>query len=193
LRKELKLEAGDILVGAVGNLRAPKAYDVFLRAAASLRRTSQRYKFVIVGEGKGPLREQLMALRDRLGLREAVHFAGFKKNVHEVLRNLDVFLITSHTEGFSLATVQAMATEIPVVATRCGGPEEIVSDGASGLLVDVDSPEQIAGAVEKLMSDDQLRQRLTQAARESAQTQFSKGTMIRRYEKLYDQYASSRP
>jgi glycosyltransferase involved in cell wall biosynthesis len=193
LREELKLQTDDILVGAVGNLRAPKAYDVFLRAAASLRRISSRYKFVIAGEGAGALREELMSLCDRLGIREAVHFAGFREHVEKVLQNLDLFLITSRSEGFSLATVQAMATGIPVVATRCGGPEEIVSDGVSGLLVDTDSPEQIVDAVERLMRDEALRQRLTRAARESAENQFSTNTMVARYEELYDRCSRSTP
>jgi glycosyltransferase involved in cell wall biosynthesis len=192
LREELNLQAHDILIGAVGNLRAPKAYDVFLQAAASLRRISSRYKFVIVGEGTGALREELMSLRDRLEIREAVHFAGFREHVEKVLQNLDLFLITSRSEGFSLATVQAMATEIPVVATRCGGPEEIVSDGVSGLLVDTDSPQQIVDAVERLMRDKALRQRLTRAAQESAQKQFSTSAMVARYEALYDRCSGTK-
>jgi glycosyltransferase involved in cell wall biosynthesis len=158
-----------------------------------LRRISRRYQFVIVGEGAGALREELMSLRDRLGIRDAVHFAGFREHVERILQNLDLFLITSRSEGFSLATVQAMASGIPVVATRCGGPEEIVSDGVSGLLVDTDSPNQITEAVERLMRDGELRQRLARAARESAQNEFSTNTMVARYEALYGRYAETTP
>ncbi len=78
----------------------------------------------------------LDALRRELGLEDRVSFVGFREDVPEVLASFDVFVLPSLSEGFSLATVQALAAGRPVVATRSGGPEEMIEDLISGLLVD---------------------------------------------------------
>ncbi len=138
LRDRLGVSAETCLVGALGNLRRPKAYEVFLQTAARLVAAEPgRYQFVIAGEGSGALKEELLALRDRLGLDRTVHFPGMLDDIPGYLGELDVFLLTSSTEGFSIACVEAMACGLPVVATRSGGPEGIVADGETGLLCPV--------------------------------------------------------
>lgn len=184
-RRDLGLADHQILVGAVGNVRAPKDYPTFLRSAALLAERSPDYRFVIVGENQGPRYEELLRLRAELGLGERVAFAGFRPDVHRVLNSLDVFVVSSRTEGFSLAAVQAMASGVPVVATRCGGPEEILTDGRDGLLVEVGSPEQIAGAVDRLRTEPGLRERLTRTALQRVEESYSIVEMLRRYEELY--------
>ena len=103
-----------------------------------------RYQFVIAEESGNALVFRLLLLRNELGLQDAVHFIGFRQDISALLNGLDVFVLSSVSEGFSLATVQAMACGIPVVATRSGGPEEIVSDGFNGILVDVQDKSQLA-------------------------------------------------
>ena len=184
-RAELGVGSGEILVGAVGHLRPPKAYDVFLRAAALLRRISPTFRFVIVGQPVGTLLEELTALRDQLGLADAVTFAGFRPDIARVISGLDVYVITSSSEGFSLSAVQAMACGVPVVATRCGGPEEIVSDGETGLLVEVGSAEAVANAVRTLAESPETRRRYVERALASARERFSLERMVGAYEELY--------
>ena len=187
LRQELGVRDDEVLVGAVGNVRPMKSYDVFLRAAALLQRQSPRYRFVIVGEAEGPLFAELLALRDRLGLGDSVAFAGFRGAVHRIMNNLDLFASTSSSEGFSLTVVQAMACGVPVVATRSGGPEEIISDNANGLLVDTDSPAQVAQALERLRTAPDVRQRLVTAGRSTVEERFTIKQMVSSYESLYDE------
>lgn len=187
LRAELGVTDQEFLVGAVGNVRPAKGYDVFLHAAAILQRQhAQAYRFVIVGEAHGALHESLLALRDRLGLRERVTFAGFRDAMHQVVNNLDVCVSTSHSEGFSLCLAEAMACGIPVVATKSGGPEEIIRDEHDGLLVDVGKPELIAAAIERLASEPALRQRLARNAGESVRARYTLRRMFAAYEGLYE-------
>lgn len=175
----------DILVGAVGNFRPAKALDVFVRAAAILLREDSRYRFLVAGEKDEMIFPVVRALADQLGLRDRIVFLGFHPRVEEVFAALDVYVSSSTREGFSLTTVQAMAAGVPVVATRSGGPEEIVEDEETGLLVDVGSPEQIATAVERLTRDGPFAEKVTSAARSAAGERFSLTRMTDEYEALY--------
>jgi glycosyltransferase involved in cell wall biosynthesis len=191
LRQELSIRDGEMLVGAVGNLRPAKAYHVLLRAAALLRRQSPVYRFVVVGDAEGALYEELLTLRDQLGLGSTVTFTGFKDCVHDVMKNFDCYLSTSSSEGFSLSVVQAMASGVPVVATKSGGPEEIITDGVNGLLVDTDSPEQVAQAIQRLSNEPSTRGRLAEAGRKVVEARFTIKHMVDRYDDLYSQCVTS--
>jgi glycosyltransferase involved in cell wall biosynthesis len=141
---------------------------------------------VIVGQTPPALHAELIALRDALGLRESVSFTGFREDVEAALAAFDLFALTSDSEGFSIATVQAMASGLPIVATRCGGPEEILEDGRTGVLVDTGSPEQLADAIERLRHDPSARAALGRAARADADARFSLSAQVRSYERLYE-------
>lgn len=181
LRDALGLLDSDVLIGAVGNIRPPKAYEVLLDAARILCDYSNKVHFAIAGEGSGDLMDSLRAQRDRLGLASRVHFLGFRKDANRVLNNLDVFVVSSRTEGFSLACVEAMACGIPVVATRSGGPESIVVDGESGLLVPAGSPADLAAAVRRLLDDRELCSRLRDGAQRRVASSFSEARMLAEY------------
>jgi glycosyltransferase involved in cell wall biosynthesis len=192
VRRELGIAPGDILVGAVGNLRPAKRYDVFLRVAAELARRSPAYHFVVFGQSGGALDGGLLALRRELGLEKRVHFAGFVEDIERILPNLDVYLLSSDSEGFSLSTVQALAAGIPVVATRCGGPEDILEDGMSGLLADRGSVAEIVQAVERLRCEPGLGRRLAAEGRTQAERRFSVAAQVRHYDALYEEVLRSR-
>ena len=151
LRSELALEDDAILVGAIGNVRAPKAYDVLLRAARILLDQSQRFHFIIAGDCSNDLGRELMELCRSFGIEQHVSFLGLRADVARILQNLDVFVLSSRTEGFSIACIEAMACAIPVIATRSGGPEEIL-EGGTGILVPTDDPKAIAQAIDDLIS-----------------------------------------
>jgi glycosyltransferase involved in cell wall biosynthesis len=188
LRAELGLPPDTFLVGAVGNVRTAKAYDVLLRAAAILRAEAPRVRIVVAGEGYGvgPLGVEIARLHRELGLEDTVRFLGFRGDVPRLMNGLDAFVLTSRSEGFSIATVEAMACGLPVVATRCGGPLEIVEPDVTGLLVDVDAPAEIAAALRRLAEEDALAARLAERARRAAESRFSIGTMVAAYTRLYE-------
>ena len=146
-----------------------------------------RYQFVIAEESGNALVFRLLLLRNELGLQDAVHFIGFRQDISALLNGLDVFVLSSVSEGFSLATVQAMACGIPVVATRSGGPEEIVSDGFNGILVDVQVESQLAQAIRLVAADISLRKSLAENALHLARSRYTFDTMLARYDALYDE------
>jgi glycosyltransferase involved in cell wall biosynthesis len=192
-RRELGIADDELLVGAVGNVRAPKDYPTFLRAAALLASRSTRWRFVIVGDDAldAALVARLRQLQRELGLADRLTFAGFRSDVAAAINGMDVFVCSSRSEGFSLTICQAMACAVPVVSTRCGGPEEILSDGETGAFTDVGAPAQIADVVQRLANDAQLRERMVRAARESVASRFSLESMVGRYERLYGSIAGS--
>jgi len=192
-RRELGIGEGEFVFGALGNVRAPKAYDVLLRAAALLSTDQAPSRVVIVGDTSGPVYPGLEALRTALALESRVTFAGFRRDVPEVLRAFDVLALSSRTEGFSLATVQAMATGIPVVATRSGGPEEILEDGITGLLVPTDDPARLAAAMRRLRDQPDLRARFAAAGPNAVRARFNRASMIDAYQRLYDVLLRDRP
>jgi glycosyltransferase involved in cell wall biosynthesis len=140
---------------------------------------------VVAGQAQGALHEQLLRQRARLGLAEAVDFIGFRSDVADVLGAFDVFVLSSSDEGFSLSTVQAMAAGLPVVATRCGGPELIVGDSGGALLVPANDPGALAGAIVQIIHTPSLADGLRAAARQRAFDAFSVERMLGDYDALY--------
>lgn len=185
-RSALGASDDDFLVGAVGNVRPAKRYDVLLRAAALLKARSDNYRFVVVGDTDSELGISLLSLREELGLTDCVSFAGYMRDVRPALNAFDVYAITSQSEGFSISTVEAMAAGLPVVATRCGGPEEIIDDGQTGILVDNESPEAVAAAIENLRINDRWRGELGDAARIVVRRRFTLEAHLHAYEEVYE-------
>lgn len=192
VREELGIPEDAFVVGAVGNLRPVKRYDLFLQMAALLHSRDPNYRFVVVGQDSEPLHGELLSLRSSLGLEGIVHFTGFRGDVERILPSLDLFTITSDSEGFSIATVQAMASGLPVVATRCGGPEEILEDGITGRLAPTGDVAAMAEVVEALRRNPQQRASLAAAGRRSAARRFSSDAQIARYEALYEAVIAER-
>lgn len=185
LRAELGIGAETPLVGAVGNVRPSKAYQHLLAAFAAVLREVPSARLVIAGECDGPRGDRLKRRRNELGLQEAVTFLGFRDDVSEVLASLDVFALSSLDEGFSLATVQAMALGRPVVATRSGGPEEIIGEDGPGVLVPPGDPEALAQALVRVLRDHRLGEELGSSAAAHVRSRFSMQAMLDAYEALY--------
>jgi glycosyltransferase involved in cell wall biosynthesis len=190
LRVTLGIPDDAILVGAIGNARPAKGYDVLLQAAAILVSRCARFHFVIAGDTAGTLGRELLQLRDRLGLSSRVNFLGLRSDVAAVMRNLDVFALSSRTEGFSIACIEAMASELPVVATRSGGPQEILDDRC-GVLVAPGDPGALADAICQVALTDGLGATLGAAGRKRVQEEYSLATMLARYETLLTQVAGT--
>ncbi|MBL0937503.1 MAG: glycosyltransferase family 4 protein [Gemmatimonadaceae bacterium] len=173
-------------VVAIGNIRAPKNYPLLLQSIELVRRLIPNIHLDIVGEpDRGGLQQQLereVAARD---LQHAVTFRGFVPEPGELLRGADAFVLASSQEGFSLATIEAMLQGVPVVCSRSGGPEEIVSDGHTGRLVPVNDAEALANALIDTLRDRESAHQMAQRARRHAIEQFSLNTMVERYEHLY--------
>jgi glycosyltransferase involved in cell wall biosynthesis len=191
LRESLGLPPGTFLIGAVGNVRATKGYATLLRAARLCVDAMPSVRFVIAGDTNGSTYPPLARLRSELGLEQHVHFLGLRSDVPKVLANFDLYVLSSDTEGFSIALVEAMAAGLPAVATRSGGPETILEDGRTGVLVPPGDPQAMANALLRLANDAALRAKLAHAARESVARRYGAETMIENYHNLLRPLAAS--
>lgn len=187
LRAELAIPEDAILIGAVGNIRPAKGYDALLRIADRLRDHEPEIRFVVAGEPSHPLLERLLAMRSELRLDDRVTFLGFRSDVASVLNGVDIYLSTSTSEGFSLTTLQAMACGLPVIATRSGGPEEIITDGEDGLLAPVGDAAGIAATIERLAASVALRLKFGEVGRKTVIARFTLQRMVSAYEAIYEE------
>ncbi|MCK7577966.1 MAG: glycosyltransferase family 4 protein [Chromatiales bacterium] len=130
--------------------------------------------------------DQLMVEQDVL---KNVHFLGYINNSAEFLSQLDLFLLSSTSEGFSISTIEAMATGLPVLVTRCGGPEEIVRPDVDGMMVTPGDPEAITEGLLVMLSNRELAQRLAEAGHAQVRTRFGVNRMLEDYIALYESCA----
>lgn len=186
LRRELQCPPHTQLVGMVANMRESKGYEHFVHAARLLANSIPQARFVAVGETEPRLNAELNDLVRKLGMQDRFLFLGFREDVPQILCDLDVFVLSSVSEGFSLSTVEAMATGRPVVATRSGGPQEIVEDGKTGLLVPPSNAEALADAIRHLLTHPAYAAQLGQNARLRVERDFSLRRMVQEYEILYE-------
>lgn len=153
-----------IRIGAVGRLVVEKDYPTLLAALAILKAENLRFFAEIAGDG--PLAADLKERAHALGLRDVLVFRGSCENVPSFLRELDIYVLSSRHEGMPIAVLEAMATALPVVATRITAIPEIIEDGRTGVLVPPGDPEAMAVAIRELASDTVRRRALGEAARE---------------------------
>ena len=185
LRRELDLGPDTFIVCSLGNIRAAKGYDYLIEAAGQVVRQTPHVHFVIAGQGKGRLYARLQEMRRQCDVEHNVHFLGFREDAADILSSSDLFLLPSTSEGFSISTIDAMACGLPVVATRSGGPEEIVTPGVDGQLIPVASSAVIAESILELASDAAARRKLGEAASSTVAKRFSLEAMLQEYERMY--------
>jgi glycosyltransferase involved in cell wall biosynthesis len=176
LHAEFWLPHGCPIVGTVGALVPHKGHRHFVAAAARVIRKVPEARFVIVGEGEE--REALEAQIRHLKLEKHVILTGWRDDVLSLHKAFDLFALTSITEGLGTALLDAMACRRAVVATRTGGVDEAVDEGATGLLVDPHDEAGLAKAIVDLLEHDTLRERMGEAARARVEERFSVERMI---------------
>ena len=182
-RRELGIEESDMLIGTVAVFRPVKDLHTMLEAMSLVAKETSRAKLVLMGAG--PQKEDLEAAVARLGLQSVVHFPGFRRDASQLLPALDVFVLSSLSEGISLALLEAMAAGVPSVATRVGGNLEILQPPGCGLLVPPRSPRDLADAILSLVNDPARRRELSTGGRRRVEQAFSLRRMIGAYESLY--------
>lgn len=175
----------EVVVGAVARLSKEKGLHYLLEAFAVVARHRPEARLVLAGEG--PERRRLERLAARLGLGDRVRFLGEvpHEQVPEVLGGLDVFALPSTYEGFGVAALEAAAMELPVVASQVHGIPDVVADGETGLLVRPRDRQALAAALERLVSDPDLRRSLGQAGRAFVSEHYSWEENTAQMEALY--------
>jgi glycosyltransferase involved in cell wall biosynthesis len=136
--------------------------------------------------GDGPLLGELRTLATTLGISAETWLPGAVHNVPEVLRAFDLFVLPSLNEGISNTTLEALASGVPVVATRVGGNPELVDDGVTGRLMPAGDVAALARAIDEYVNDADMRRQHGATARRVAVERFSLTTMVERYQAVYD-------
>lgn len=164
-----------------GRLIKVKNFDGLLRAFQKVHQNTKS-KLIIIGEGQE--RQHLEGLAKELGIAEHVEFTGYREDANCIYSRADLFVLNSYFEGFGNVIVEAMACGLPVISTRCGGPEDIVIDGENGVLVPCGDDNALVRSMLQLLSDKNLRQSMAKKATERARL-FSTEIITERYERLF--------
>jgi sugar transferase (PEP-CTERM/EpsH1 system associated) len=182
-RRELGIPDDVVAIGTVGRLVPVKDHATLLTAFADTWRSQPNTRLFLAGDG--PLKAALQQQARELGIDTAVRFLGHRSDVEHVLAALDVFVLSSVSEGMSNTILEAMATGLPVVATAVGGADELVVDGHTGLLVAPSQPRALAAALSTLAADGGRRNAMGISGRERVVAAFTVSRMVAEYEQLY--------
>jgi L-malate glycosyltransferase len=178
----------NIIVACIGQITQAKGQEEFLRAAGRVAQMRPDVEFLIVGEESDeekPFTEHLEKVVDVLGISKKVRFMGYVRHIPELLAAVDIVVVPSWDEGFSIVTIEAMAARRAVLATNVGGISGIIKDNITGLLV---PPRDVRTLTEKLLwmvSDAPLRERLAAQAQREVYNRFGRDQTIDQIESLY--------
>ena len=179
---------GEVIIGTVGRMAAVKDHLLLVRAFIELVATGPEMRrcarLIIVGDG--PQRAECLALLAQAGAESLAWLPGERDDVPELMRTFDVFALPSLGEGISNTVLEAMATGLPVVATRVGGNPELVEEGVTGMLVPAGAHRPLAMALRTYVDDVALARRHGANGRKLAEERFSIDAMVAGYLSVYD-------
>jgi glycosyltransferase involved in cell wall biosynthesis len=178
------------LLLSVGRLVYQKGFDLGMQALAGLKDLDWQWQIA----GDGPEMEDLQALAKKLDLTTRVTFHGWqsREELIQCYRTSDVFLFPSRHEGMPNAVLEAMASGLPVVATRIAGNEELVVDGETGVLVESEDIEAVRSALRRLIKDAALRQKMGAASRRRVEEFYGWENTARQYAALLENISRMR-
>ncbi len=162
LRKELGISNDTFLVGNTSALADHKDYFTFVDAAELALKEDPKLIFLIIG--KGPKEDEISSYIRVKELDKSIRMVGFRKDIPEILADLDLFMITSKTEGLGTSILDAFACKVPVLATEAGGIPELVENERTGILCEVGDKRELSKQLLRLRSNDELRKELSEGA-----------------------------
>lgn len=181
-RRELSIGNGPV-VGTITRFSRQKDVYTFLYAMGNVIRDYPGVRCLILGDGEQ--RGELQDLSSRLMLNGNITFLGYREDAREILDIFDVFVLSSLWEGLPLVVLEAMAASKPVIATRVAGTAEAVIDGETGFLVPLKDSKGLAESIEKLLTDQDLAQKMGEAGKRRVNKYFRVERMVDETEALY--------
>lgn len=182
-RAALGIPAGAPVIGTVGRLSEVKRQDLLVRAVAKLRETVPNVHLLFVGDGAE--RARLEALVKSLGLTAQTHFAGYQSRPEQYLRAMTVFCLTSRSEGFPVSLLEAWLASVPAVCSAVGGIPAVLTNEVDGLLFPSGDEAALVSALERVVNDPALRERLATAGARVVRERYSLERMASEYEGRY--------
>jgi glycosyltransferase involved in cell wall biosynthesis len=188
LRREFGIREGDLVAGIVGKLYAGKGQRETIMAAALLKSSFPRLKWLIVGEARDArYHRRLKNLVKDGGLDDRVIFTGYRPDLIDVLKIMDVLVVASVVESFGRVALEAMAAGVPVLAVRAGGLPEIVRHGQNGFLLDSRDPRVIALGLEYIFQNPDKAKEAVAGGRRTILERFTLERQIREVERVLDE------
>jgi glycosyltransferase involved in cell wall biosynthesis len=184
-KRALGIPPHRLVIGAVGRLSAEKGFDLLIRAADRLLDAGHDLGLIIVGQGDQYGR--LLDLIARLGRADRFQLVGHRPNPSEFYEAMDVYALSSLSEGLPNVVLEALAFRIPVAATRVGAIPQVIAHEKNGLLVEPGDSERLASGIARLLTDADLRSRLGDAGRRTVEQRFSFERRMGRIREIYDE------
>jgi glycosyltransferase involved in cell wall biosynthesis len=183
LRQALGIPDSAPVLGTVGRLTEVKQQHLLIRAFARVRERVPKAHLILVGDG--PLMGELRSLASQLGVGSVTHLVGYRPEPQRYLPLLDVFALTSSSEGIPQALLEASSAGIPAVASRVGGVPEVIDDGRTGLLFSNGDQNALTAGILALLTDLLLARRMGAAARDRVESLFHIRRMAREYHEQF--------
>lgn len=180
-KASLNVQKGDLVITCIAELHERKGQKYLIEAFKKLQTDIPALHLVLVGTGPNE-KELKSKYKDVTNL----HFLGWREDIPQILRASDVFVLPSLREAFGLVVVEAMASEVAVVATDNGGTKDIIEDGKSGYLVPPANSERIEKAIRALLSNPNQKRDIEKAALERVQKHFSAEAMAKKTAEVYE-------
>jgi glycosyltransferase involved in cell wall biosynthesis len=191
LREALGFATSDFVVGTIGRFDEIKNLPMLIEGIAGARQRSKRVRGLLVGHG--PIFEEIRDLASSLGLDDAIVFAGYRDDAKELVQCLDLFVLSSFSEGTSMALLEAMAGGSPVAVTDVGGNPEIVEKGQTGWVFPSDCPGELTEIICEAINDPEKTSRFAAAGRDRYREEFTFDRMIRKYRSIYNELCATAP
>lgn len=185
LRKSLGISPSTTVIGMLGSIRPVKGHEYLVKAIASVINTAKDIKVLLVGYDKTEYFKEVRALISHLGLDKYFIFTGDRTDIPEIISVFDIFVLSSRSEGFSNALLEAMASGKPTIATDNGGNSEVVIDRQTGLLIPPCEVKPLAETLLELLSDERLRRSLGEEGLKAVSRRFTVKRMMDETEGLY--------
>ena len=182
-KKQLSIPNGFKVVGSVGRLWDQKAPQAIINAIPIVIKEYPNVIFLIIGDG--PLLKKLKTMVDQLSINNNIKFLGWRKDVPELLKTLDVFIQPSLWEGLSLSIMEAMACQLPVIATDIKGNNEVVLDNITGYLIQPNCPEELAQRIVILLKNKALSLQMGLSGAKRIKTKFNIDLYVGKTEQVY--------
>jgi len=184
IKDSLGISEKAYILGTVARLDPIKNQKMMIKALNIVRQKYPETFLIIVGDG--PERKNLEQFTEELGLSSHVIFTGFREDTHLFYKIMNIFLLTSFSEGTAMTLLEAMATGLPCIATAVGGNPEIVKEGETGFLIPSDDENILAEKIIALLADENMIERMGKSGRRRFEENFTVEKMVCSYQSMYE-------
>ena len=183
IRKDYGIAETDTVIGIVARVEPVKRHDLFLKAAKIVAENVPTARFLVIGDGSA--RQDGEKLAAELGISDKVIFAGYIKNVNDIVNILDINVLTSEREALSISLIEGMSIGKPAVAINGGGPGEVIEDGKNGILINSLDYNLLARAITDLANDKEKQKKMGEYGKKVAAEKFGAKQMADTLKNIY--------